>query len=159
MVLHSIIWHICIAALKIWCYVAPKMVLLWLEAKNHFWCDIAPFLVKAFMMWKDAKRIEIFLPMFNKCLLWFFVGFLPSLSQIWTLQELISQSHSTTGDQEKVKAWDTHTTHFCRGRDVLSVFVCVNVQCFPVHASSASLQPLTCPRHPNRRGWWEGKEL
>ncbi len=37
MVLHSSIWHrYCIASLKIWYYIAPKVVPLWLRAKNHF---------------------------------------------------------------------------------------------------------------------------
>jgi len=39
------------------------------------------------------------------------------------------------------------------------VCFCVHVQWVPVHAPPASLQPFTCSRHTNRRGWWEGKEL
>ncbi len=45
MVLHSTIWQrCCIAPLNIWCYIAPKVVPLWLWANNHVYCYIAPSL-------------------------------------------------------------------------------------------------------------------
>lgn len=85
------------------------------------------------------------------------VGFVPSLSQIRTLQEFIFSGCSTTGDKEKVQVqtWIIqYTVDECE-----STPQCLCVQRVPVHATPASLQPLACAHNPNRREWWEAEEL